>query len=113
MGTRSLMSHITLLISLFFSCGLANASIERCNNLTKQEVISIINNDFIHNRAPVWTDNMMNNIGTKKPKLIFSKNVMLSPDIYGFPFEAIGPQNKLKLIGLYDCRTGKIEYSKE
>ncbi|EAO8179575.1 hypothetical protein C7078_001364 [Salmonella enterica] len=113
MESKPLISNIIVSASLlFFSC-LTFASTEKCNNLNEQEIISQISTDFLNNRASAWSANLMGNIGTKKPELVFSKNTIINKEIYGIPFEAIGPKNKTNFIGLYDCRTGKIEYSKE
>ncbi|HCL4435890.1 TPA: hypothetical protein N2F56_003431 [Salmonella enterica] len=113
MESKPLISNIIVSASLLFFSSLTIASTEKCNNLNEQEIISQISTDFLNNRASVWPENLMGNIGTKKPELVFSKNTIINKEIHGIPFEAIGPKNKTNFIGLYDCRTGKIEYSKE
>lgn len=113
MESKYLISNIIVSASLLFFSGLTIASTEKCNNQNEEEIISQISTDFLNNKASVWPANLMGNIGTKTPKLVFSKNTIINKEIFGAPFEAIGPKSKTKFIGLYDCRTGKIEYSKE
>jgi|GEM_PF-6607562 len=65
------------------------------------------------NRVPFWSDKLMGNIGTKNPELTFNQKIIINNETYGIPFQATGPNNKTTFIGLYNCKTGDIEYSKE
>lgn len=88
----------------------ASATKPVCSNITLDQAINAVKDDYYHKRIERWT-NDLTLLGTSKPQLNFDKSKVQITDVFLLPFTAKGEKSSKEYFAIYQCKNGEIEYS--
>lgn len=93
-----------------YSASAAQAADLSCSEISYQQATATIAKDFLEYRMPRWTKDSAT-LGTQQPVLQFDRENTQVSDVWLVPFTAVGTAANREYFAIYDCKSGRIEYS--